>query len=172
MIKSKHSPVLKRSTYKPNRDTMDLNFLKTSISVINFYSRCWNSGGLSLMSERLMVTVAVAENAPGCPTISLAWMMTKYWSFVSLSIWEAILMTPRNKKNNTMAYKSHFFLNIWHGFIVKYAYNMYHCTQLWIFILNCALAQLFLYWVLVVLIVASTLYFKAILYIYRILHFL
>lgn len=110
MLKSKHSLVLKRPASKPNKaHTLDLNFLKASITVISLYSRCWNLGGLSLMSERLMVTVAVAENAPGCPTISLAWMMTKYWSSVSLSIWEATLMTPKNKKCSIIAYRSHFF---------------------------------------------------------------
>lgn len=137
MLNSKHRPVLKRPTSELNRATVDLNFLKTSTTVSRLYSRCWNLGGLSLMSERLMVTVAVAENAPVCPTISLAWMMTKYWSFVSLSIWEAILMTPKNEKYNIIPYKDPFFPNIWPynkgikciiGYSYEFAFQTMHST--------------------------------------------
>lgn len=52
-------------------------------------------GGLSLTSVRVTVTDVVPESPPFWPTISFAWITSKYWSLASLSMFgRAVLMTP------------------------------------------------------------------------------
>lgn len=54
-------------------------------------------GGLSFTSVRVTVTDVVPDSPPICPTMSLAWMTSRYWSRASRSmLGRAVRMIPAN----------------------------------------------------------------------------
>lgn len=57
-------------------------------------------GGLSLTSDSVTVTDVVPESPPIWPTMSLAWITSRYWSRASLSmLGRAVLTMPTQKSD-------------------------------------------------------------------------
>lgn len=74
-ISSCHYPEFENGCHESKQQTYN-SATPFCLSWHHGYSLCGNLGGLSLTSERVMLTVVVPANPPSCPPISLAWIIT------------------------------------------------------------------------------------------------